>query len=100
MTIKILLLCTFINGMLHLAYLGQMLEKGGRFTVRIFPKGWYLVRIVLIYSNGVHLCIFKRVGDHHHVPYSHNCDCDQSGVNGQDELLAAGLGSIYLTVNS
>ena len=54
MTIKILLLCTFINGMLHLAYLGQMLEKGGRFTVRIFPEGWYLVRIVLIYSNGVH----------------------------------------------
>ena len=46
------------------------------------------------------LHIFKRVGDHHHVPYSHNCDCDQSGVNGQDELLAAGLGSIYLTVNS
>ena len=24
--------------MLHLGYLGQMLEKGGRFTVGIFPK--------------------------------------------------------------
>jgi len=26
----------------HLAYLGQMLGKGGEFTVRIFPKGCVL----------------------------------------------------------
>ena len=25
-----------------LAYLGQMLEKGGEFAVRIFPEGWVL----------------------------------------------------------
>ena len=32
------LLCALINGRPHLAYLGQMLENGGRFTVRNFPR--------------------------------------------------------------
>ena len=28
--------------MTHLAYLGQMLEKGGGFAIGIFPEGWVL----------------------------------------------------------
>ena len=28
----------------HLAYLGQILEKGGGFAVGIFPEGWVLSR--------------------------------------------------------
>ena len=31
-----------INGMLHLAYLGQMLEKEGEFGIGIFPEGLLL----------------------------------------------------------
>ena len=31
-----------INGMPHLAYLGQMLEKEGEFGIGIFPKGLVL----------------------------------------------------------
>ena len=31
-----------INGMPHLAYLGQMLEKEGEFGIGIFPEGLVL----------------------------------------------------------
>ena len=33
-----------INGMPHLAYLGQILEKGGKFAVIIFPERSVLSR--------------------------------------------------------
>ena len=33
-----------INGMPHLAYLGQMLEKEGEFGIGIFPEGLVLSR--------------------------------------------------------
>ena len=33
-----------INGMPHLAYLGQMLEKEGGFGIGIFPEGLVLSR--------------------------------------------------------
>ena len=35
-----------INGMPHLAYLGQMLEKEGGFGIGIFPEGLVLSRVV------------------------------------------------------
>ena len=39
-----------INGIPHLAYMGQMLEKGGKFAVGKFPEGLvYLVKIVPIH---------------------------------------------------
>ena len=44
-----------INGMPHLANLGQMLEERGGFAVRLCPEG--LVGIVTIHSN----CIFSFV---------------------------------------
>ena len=41
---------TPINGM---PQLGQTLEKGRGFVIRISLRGWYLVGIVPIHSNGM-----------------------------------------------
>ena len=42
--LSIILIHAPINGKPHLAYLGQILEKGGGFAVRIFPEGLVLCR--------------------------------------------------------
>ena len=61
-----------INGMPHLAYLGQMLEKGGGFAVRIFPRGWYLVAnvpIAYIFSFVVFKHLWNIPGEFHRYQY-------------------------------
>ena len=42
-----------IDGMPHLAYLGQMLEKEGEFGIESSPRGWYLVGTVKM-SRKIH----------------------------------------------
>ena len=44
-----------IDGMPHLAYLGQMMEKSGGFVVTIFPEGLVLSWIVPIHSNCMYM---------------------------------------------
>ena len=52
-----------ISGMPLLAYLGQMLQKGGRFAITIFPRGWYLLskstKIAYTFSFAVK-CLWKN----------------------------------------